>query len=96
MAWAGCGLWCVGAVGVYDKNNDSTVSITNAGAKRSYFFAMDKKVQISGVDKKTKIILAGTFCTDSYIEGGRFEDMDFFVHSGDLDFVIETHPTFAT
>ena len=57
---------------------------------------MDKKVQISGVDKKTKIILAGTFCTDSYIEGGRFEDMDFFVHSGDLDFVIETHPTFAT
>jgi hypothetical protein len=96
VAWAGCGLWCVGAVGVYDKNDNSTVSITNAGAKRSYFFAIDKKVQISGVDKKVQILLAGTFLTDSYIEEGQIKDMDFFVHSGDLDFVVEMHPTLAT
>ena len=66
------------------------------GAKRSYFFAIDKNVHISGVDKKVQIVFAGTFFTDSYIEGGRFGDMDFFVHFGDLDFVVKTHPTFAT
>ena len=70
--------------------------ITNAGAKRPYFFAMDKKVQISGVDKKVQIVLAGTFFTDSYIEGGQIGDSDFFVHSGDSDFVVEVHPTFVT
>jgi hypothetical protein len=57
---------------------------------------MDKKIQISGVDKKIQIVLAGTFFTDSYIEGGRFGDMAFFVHAGDLDFVVKTHPKFAT
>ena len=25
-----------------------------------------------------------------------FKDLDFFVHSGDLDFVVKMHPTFAT
>ena len=25
-----------------------------------------------------------------------FKDLDFFVHSGDLDFVVEMYPTFAT
>jgi hypothetical protein len=48
------------------------------------------------VDKKVQIVLAGTFLTDSYIEGGRFGDMDFFVHSGDLDFVVEPQRIFAT
>ena len=70
--------------------------ITNEGAKRPYFFAKDKKVRISGVDKKVQIVLAGTFFTDSYIEGGQIGDSDFFVHSGDSDFVVEVHPTFVT
>ncbi len=57
---------------------------------------MDKKVQISGVDKKVQIVLAGSLFTDSYIDRGHFGDMDFFVHSGDLDFVVKTHTTFTT
>ena len=59
---------------------------------------MDKKIQISGVDKKVLIVLAGTFFTYSYIEGGQIGDLDFFVHSAlrSLDFVVKMHPTFAT
>ena len=60
------------------------------------FFAMDKKVQISGMDKKVQIILAGTIFTYSYIEGGHIGDLDFFVHSEDLNFVVKMHLTFAT
>ncbi len=39
----GCGIVrYVGGVGVYGKNDDSTIKKTNAGAKRSYFSRWSK------------------------------------------------------
>ena len=34
--------------------------------------------------------------TDSCMERVHLGEMDFFVHLSKMDFVIETHPTFAT
>ncbi len=37
-------------------------------------FQNGQKVQISGVNNKVQIVLAGMFFTDSYIEGGQIGD----------------------
>ena len=90
----GCGVWVLSEC-TYDKNDDSTVLITNA-PKGPTFSQWTKKSKSLEWTKKPKSFWPVRFFTDSHIEGGRFGDMDFFVHSRDLDFVIETHPPFAS
>ena len=89
----GCGMWVGRELA---KNEGSTFAITNAGAKRSYFYKKDKKVNFTEMDFFVHLENVSMIFTDSCIEGVHLGDMDFFVHLSKMDFVIETHPAFAT
>ncbi len=57
----GVGSQCIG------KNDDSTVSITNAGAKRSYFFKMYKIVHFGKMYNFVHLENVNIIFTDSFV-----------------------------
>ncbi len=68
----------------YGKNDNSTESITNAGAQRSYFFKMVRNVHLGELDIFVHLENVSIFLTDSYGRGIHLGEMDVFVHRSEM------------
>jgi hypothetical protein len=76
----GSGLWCVGGVSEYGKNDGSTHSTTYAGAIWPYFFKMVKNVHLGQMDIFLHLENLSMIFTDSYLGGVHLGDIDVFDH----------------
>ena len=90
---AGCGMWVGGELG---KNNGSTILITNAGAKRSYFFKTYKIVRFGKMYNFVHLEIVSMIFTDSSVGVCHLGEMYNFVHLGEMAMVVETYTTFVT
>ena len=89
-----CGAWVRGcSVG---KNDNSTISITNAGAKRSYFFKMYKIVHFGKMYNFVHLENVSIFFTDSYVGVSHHREMNNFVHIGEMAMAVKTYMSFVT
>ncbi len=75
------------------KNNGSTISITNAGAKRSYFFKTYKIVHFGTMYNFVHIENVSMIFTDSSVGVCHLGEMYNFVRLREMAMVVETYTT---
>ncbi len=90
-----CGLWHLGRWGIKINIDYSTISITNAGAKRSYFLKTYKNVHLEEMDVFVYLENVSMIFTDSYKRGVHLGQMHNFVHLLEMYMAVKRYMSFV-